>query len=57
MARLATAVDIEEGVNGTATYSGPAVGYYAIYQPLGTQSGHGEFSATATLTADFDSAR
>ena len=47
---------IEAEVNGTATYSGPAVGYYAIYQPLGTQSGHGEFSATATLTADFDSA-
>ena len=45
-----------DDVNGTATYSGPAVGYYAIYQPLGTQSGHGEFSATATLTADFDSA-
>ena len=44
-----------DDVNGTATYSGPAIGYYAVYQPLGTQSGHGEFSATATLTADFDS--
>ena len=48
--------DDVDDVNGTATYSGPAVGYYAIYQPLGTQSDHGEFSATATLTADFDSA-
>ena len=46
---------LSTAVNGTATYSGPAVGYYAIYQPLGTQSGHGEFNATATLTADFDS--
>ena len=43
-------------VNGKATYIGPAVGYYAIYLPLGTQSGHGEFNATATLTADFDTA-
>ena len=41
-------------VSGTATYQGPAVGYYAIYQPLGGQSGHGDFSATANLTADFD---
>ena len=41
-------------VSGTATYQGPAVGYYAIYQPLGAQSGHGDFSATANLTADFD---
>ena len=44
-----------DDVSGTATYQGPAVGYYAIYQPLGTQSGHGDFSATANLTADFDS--
>ena len=43
-------------VSGTATYQGPAVGYYAIYQPLGGQSGHGEFSATANLTADFGTA-
>ena len=41
-------------VSGTATYQGPAVGYYAIYQPLGGQSGHGDFSATANLIADFD---
>ena len=47
-----TAVD---DVSGTATYQGPAVGYYAIYQPLGAQSGQGDFSATANLTADFDS--
>ena len=30
-------------VSGTATYQGPAVGYYAIYQPLGGQSGTGRF--------------
>ena len=41
-------------VSGIATYQGPAVGYYAIYQPLGGQSGHGDFSAMANLTADFD---
>ena len=48
------ATDVSD-VSGTATYQGPAVGQYAIYQPLGTESGHGAFSATATLTADFDS--
>ena len=41
-------------VSGTATYQGPAAGYYAIYQPLGAQSGQGDFSATANLTANFD---
>ena len=46
--------DSVSDVTGTATYQGPAVGYYAIYQPLGAQSGHGDFSATASLTADFD---
>ena len=40
-------------VSGIFTYRGPAAGYYAIYQPLGGQSGHGAFTATATLTADF----
>ena len=41
------------GVTGIATYQGPAVGQYAIYQPLGDESSHGAFTATATLTADF----
>ena len=38
----------------TATYEGPAIGQYAIYQPLGTQSNHGSFKATARLSANFD---
>ena len=46
----------DNDVSGTATYQGPAAGYYAVYQPASdAQSGHGAFSATATLTADFDS--
>ena len=40
-------------LTGTATYQGPAVGQYSFYQPLTSHSEHGEFSATATLTADF----
>jgi hypothetical protein len=39
---------------GSATYEGPAIGQYAIYQPLGTQSNHGAFKATARFTANFD---
>ena len=41
-------------LQGSATYEGPAIGQYAIYQPLGTQSNHGEFKATARFTANFD---
>ena len=41
-------------LEGTATYEGPAVGQYAIYQPLGSQSNHGAFKATARLSANFD---
>ena len=45
-------------VNGTYTYRGPAAGYYSIYEPVGrTPSGHGAFSARATLTADFDNSQ
>ena len=40
-------------LGGTAEYEGPAIGRYAIYQPLGAQSGHGEFTATARLEANF----
>ena len=43
-----------DALGGSATYEGPAIGQYAIYQPLGTQSNHGEFKATARLTANFD---
>ena len=41
-------------LQGSATYEGPAIGQYAIYQPLGTQSNHGAFKATARFTANFD---
>ena len=41
-------------LQGSATYEGPAIGQYAIYQPLGDQSNHGEFKATARFTANFD---
>ena len=43
-----------QGLVGTVTYEGPAVGQYAIYQPLGTQSETGAFTARARLTADFE---
>ena len=42
-------------LTGGATYRGPAVGQYAIYQPLGAQSAAGSFTASAVLTANFDS--
>ncbi|MYD94479.1 MAG: hypothetical protein F4Y02_12490, partial [Chloroflexi bacterium] len=48
--------DIPDALTGTATYTGTAVGQSAIYQPLGTQSGHGSFTAHAELTADFGTA-
>ena len=48
--------DIPDALTGTATYTGPAVGQYAIYQPLGTQSTSDSFTARAELTADFGTA-
>ena len=48
--------DIPDALTGTATYSGTAVGQYAIYQPLGIQSETGAFTANAVLTADFGAA-
>ncbi len=39
---------------GTATYTGPAAGRYAVYEPDTGDSGIGSFTATATLEADFD---
>ena len=44
-----------DALGSSATYRGPAVGQYSIYQPLGAQSGTGSFTAQAVLTADFDS--
>ena len=40
-------------LEGEATYLGSAIGQYAIYEPLSTRSNHGEFKATARLTANF----
>ena len=48
--------DIPNTLIGTATYTGLAAGQYAIYQPLGTQSGTGSFTARAELTANFGDA-
>ena len=46
-------VEVPASLTATATYQGPAIGQYAIDQPVGTQSNHGEFKATARLTANF----
>ena len=48
--------DIPDTLTGTATYTGPAVGQYAIYQPAGGESSAGSFTASATLTANFGAA-
>ena len=43
---------------GTADYVGPAIGHYAIFSRApGATSSHGEFKATARLTANFVSER
>ena len=44
-----------DALGSTAIYRGPAIGHYAIYQPLGTQSDSGSFTASAELTANFTS--
>ena len=38
----------------SATYDGPAVGRYAVYEPDTGDSGIGSFTASATLQADFE---
>ena len=43
-------------LSGTATYVGPAVGQYSFYEPLGSNSEYGEFTARATLRANFTAA-
>ena len=51
------AVEAASGVtalNGTATYIGGAVGMYAIKKSPGVDADSGSFTATATLTANFD---
>ena len=47
-----TAAEIAQ-LSGTATYQGRAVGQYSFYEPLGSNSEYGEFTARATLTANF----
>ena len=42
-------------LSGTAIYQGTAVGQYAFYEPLGSNSEYGEFTARARLTANFTS--
>ena len=48
--------NIPDALTGTATYTGDAVGQYAIYQPAGDDSSTGSFTASATLTANFGAA-
>ncbi len=43
-----------EVITGTATYRGTAAGRYAVYQPVGGPSSTGSFTASASLTANFD---
>ena len=40
-------------LTGSASYRGPAIGQYAMYQPLNGQSGTGAFTADAELQANF----
>ena len=40
-------------LSGTATYVGTAAGFYSFFQPLDTSSDYGEFTAKATLRANF----
>ena len=42
-------------LQGSAIYEGAAIGQYSI--PLGVQANHGEFTATARFTANFDTDR
>ncbi len=43
-----------EPITGTMTYRGTAAGRYAVYQPVGGPSSTGSFTASASLTANFD---
>ena len=50
-----------DALTGTVSYEGPAAGLYAIKahkdaDDMDVPAAHGEFSATASLTADFDNA-
>lgn len=41
------------GLTGSATYTGPAIGHYAIQQEFGEVSSSGAFTASARIEADF----
>ena len=43
-------------VTGPATYTGAAIGRYAVRDTIGTQPEQGQFTATAVLVADFGTA-
>ncbi len=51
-AARSSATDIAR-LSGTTTYEGVAAGFYSFFQPLDTSSDYGEFTAKATLTANF----
>ena len=42
-----------DSLNGEAEYTGPAIGKYALYEPITGPKEGGHFTATATLNADF----
>lgn len=51
------AANVDAAMEGTATYTGPAAGQYATKTFVGgvqTDAAHGDFTATASLTADFE---
>ena len=50
------AVSDLSAATGSATYTGPAAGRYAVYEPDTGDSNIGSFTASAELRADFDSA-
>ncbi len=51
-AARSSATDIAR-LSGPATYEGTAAGFYSFFQPLDTSSDYGEFTAKATLRANF----
>ena len=53
VAAIVSGNDAAAAISGTATYTGGAAGKYAIYNPFGTNSSAGAFTADAKLTADF----
>ena len=50
------AVTTFTGATGTATYQGQAARRYAVFEPATGESGHGSFTASARLEANFGDA-